>query len=1267
MACNSFGQILTSNAWYGNGADTFWPTAANWSNNVVPTSGSLVILTNFGVSGVRGTNGSGVFVTPNMVVNTDTRIAALFVNNTNCVLGSANTIYHTLLISNGVTLAVSNSSAGTAPFFLNTNAIIQVASQSAAGNPSGIGSDLGINSVTYFTIEGAGGTLLVNSTNGATVFSRGNIFVGQGAIGLSVAPTVDALNAVLDMSALDNFICDANHIMIGDGGAAPYFFNRPAGTIYFAKTNNIHLAAVGAFQTASGGLMTGAMAQNNGGGLTRTGKFVLGLTNGIFCDTGVSLAVRGFSGWLGFNPSNAPGISTAYFRNRAGTGRQANWTVGNRITAGALSPISGEMDFSAGSVDAMVTTIGVGVNNSALQTIGALEFGAGVIDVNTLQLGIQSANSSGAVQGTISVSNTAVLKVNTSGTFGGAFGSPGPSFYARLNITDGGSVLFGSTAPLNIGVGSSTEINLLNGSQLQVLSIGSASAPLTSLVISSNSTLTIDRGFLSNPSSAPVVVSSLDVSGTNTINLLGQVLVKGRFPLIQYGSFANGSFANFQFGTNSPGVGGYLTNNLANSSIDFVVTNSGTAFLSWDGQTNAINVGNWDINITPNWQGGLKYLQSSIPGSLVQFDDTATGTASVTLITNVSPAIVSVTNDAKTYTFAGGFGIVGPGSLTKDGVGTLILANTAANSFSGGMSINAGTVQLSGTADRLPTSGALTLLDVSGALLDLNGQNQTLGSISGGGILGGNVNLGSATLTIRGGSGVYGGTISGAGSLVKNTSGLQTLSGGNLYTGGTTISNSSLLVINNNNGSGLGSGFVLVGTNGVLQLGNGVADGSVTYPYITNNGVLSLQPLLDYTLTNIIVGSGSVSKVIGAGSTTITITNDNFYSGGTSLGQGRIQISSPRALGTGPINLGNQFVDDTWLALSGGITVTNAISMPAKTGAIVPPVPHLRNLDGTNTLTGNITLAGSTVFGISSDGGSLVIAGNLINNQVAGPGRVFLEGEGNGVYAGPFNQAAGSALQLEKVGGGTWTLSGANTYSGATVITAGKLIVNGSIRNSSGVTTQNPISGPAALAGTGLIAAAVTNVGIIFPGDDGVIGTLTISNKLICDGAGAITMDINTNGNDQIRGLTLVDFHGALTINLLGTLTNNSVFKLFSAGSYSGTFDAGINLPSLLGTGLDWDTSYLAVDGTLRATNGAAISAPEITSAGFSGGKFVLSGSVGLQVAPYTVLATTNLALPLANWSNLGEGTFTNGAFTFADALATNYPARFYRLSTITP
>ncbi len=150
-----------------------------------------------------------------------------------------------------------------------------------------------------------------------------------------------------------------------------------------------------------------------------------------------------------------------------------------------------------------------------------------------------------------------------------------------------------------------------------------------------------------------------------------------------------------------------------------------------------------------------------------------------------------------------------------------------------------------------------------------------------------------------------------------------------------------------------------------------------------------------------------------------------------------------------------------------------------------------------------------------------------------------------------------------------------------------------------------------------------------------------------------------------MRGLTSVEYGGsALTIMTNGILTGSCVFKLFEAATYTGSLS--FILPDITALGLDWDTSYLSVDGTLRATNGVTVT-PVINNVTRNpNGSIQISGS-GTLVAPFDVLASTDVALPISSWVNVGSGTFSNGAFTFTDLTATNYPQRFYLIRTPTP
>jgi autotransporter-associated beta strand protein len=233
------------------------------------------------------------------------------------------------------------------------------------------------------------------------------------------------------------------------------------------------------------------------------------------------------------------------------------------------------------------------------------------------------------------------------------------------------------------------------------------------------------------------------------------------------------------------------------------------------------------------------------------------------------------------------------------------------------------------------------------------------------------------------------------------------------------------------------------------------------------------------------------------------------------------------------------------------------------------------------------------------------------------------------------------------------------TYSGPTTITGGTFEVNKYL-GLSAVT----VSGSGTLRGNGSIGGKVNvaSGGAVAPGTN-TIGTLTVSNSVTFNAGSKAFFRVNlTNGTDQLVVQDTLTYGGTLIItNLVSSkpFTNGTVIKLFDAATYvAGPVAVQPNSPA---PGLMWDTSKLAEDGTLRVTT---IVAPTLANtARLPDGNitFQINGALGQG---YSVRGTTNVALPLATWTILQSGTITTTPYVFSDLNATNYPLRFYGVSS---
>ncbi len=466
-----------------------------------------------------------------------------------------------------------------------------------------------------------------------------------------------------------------------------------------------------------------------------------------------------------------------------------------------------------------------------------------------------------------------------------------------------------------------------------------------------------------------------------------------------------------------------------------------------------------------------------------------------------------------------------------DAHGTFNLTNA-----DGSFAVNTVLENVDATLDPASATGwdGTSLIKQGAGTLILNAENTYTGgtTISGGTLVATNVDaLGSgdvtddATLELNTG-GTFDNAIGGSGNVVKSGADTLTLSGSNSYTGGTTISGGTLVASN------------------VEALGTGD---------VTNNATLELNTGGDFI--NNIGGTGRVEK---SGDDTLTLSGSNTYTGGTLINGGTLVASNVEALGTGDVT------DNATLALNTGGTFDNAIS---GSGQVVKSGDETLTLSGTNSYTGGTTISGGTLV--------------ATNVEALGSGDVTDDATLELNTGGTFDNAISGSGQVVKSGDKMLTLSGANSYSGGTLISDGTLVASNVEALGTGDVTNNATL---ALNTGGDFTNNISGSGqVVKSGDD----TLTLS------GANSYT------GGTTISGGTLV----ATNVDALGTgdVTNSSTLELNTGGTFDNAISGSVQVVNSADETLTLSGSNtytggtLISGGTLVATNVDALGTGDVT------------------------------------------------------------------------
>jgi autotransporter-associated beta strand protein len=317
---------------------------------------------------------------------------------------------------------------------------------------------------------------------------------------------------------------------------------------------------------------------------------------------------------------------------------------------------------------------------------------------------------------------------------------------------------------------------------------------------------------------------------------------------------------------------------------------------------------------------------------------------------------------------------------------------------------------------------------------------------------------------------------------------------------------------------------------------------------------------------NVASGTGTLSGNIGGsgllaktGASILSLTGNSNYSGGTNLTAGTIALGSNTGLGTGTLAMSNT----TTLVLSNGVSAANPITL---TGTDTFNVAV-----GTAALGGNISNTGTFIktgvgtlilSGMNSySGGTTVSAGTLQGDAASLQGVIVNNASVifNQTTAGTYSSTMSGSGSVTVEGGGLLTFSGLVTQNTATIANGGLLSVNGTLH------AATTVSLGGSLQGVGIIQGNVSNYGTVSPGNS--VGTLTILGNYVQETGSNLIIEFNPASADLLNVSGNVTILPGATITLtptVGAYAPNQTYTVVSAGGLrSGQFSfVVLTLPS---------------------------------------------------------------------------------------------------------
>ena len=1060
-----------------------------------------------------------------------------------------------------------------------------------------------------------GGVIIANSGSGGGVtLTGGNTYTGATTINsgasllLSGGGSIASSSGVADSGTFDisgtpsgasiNSLSGSGSVILG---GQTLTLTNASGTFAGDMSGTGGLTLAGGNETLSGAndysgatiisagtlTLTGTIA--NSSGVDLTGSSAVFDTSGLVAST----QIKGLSGVAGSQVKlGAKGLTV----DQAGATTFAGVISGSGSSA-LIKDGAGTLTLSGVNTYANATTISGGA--LALSGSGSIAASSSVTDNGTFDISGTTAGASITTlsgTGVVTLGGQTLTLTTATDTFGGAIGGTG-----GLTVAGGTETLTGSSAytgATTIDTGAS--LILSGGGNIAASSVVADSGTFDiSGATSGASIKSLSGGGVATLGGQTLTLTSAADSFGGVIAGTGGLTVAGGTETLGASNAYTGATGINTGATLAlSGAGSIATSSgvAANGTFDIsgtasgasITTLSGAGAVALGGQTLTLTNAAGSFNGAIAGTGGLTLAggTETLSGISAYTGATTINTGASLILSGGGSMAASSVADSGTFDISGTTSGASIKSLSGGGVVTLggqtLTVTSAADSFSGaiggtgGLTVAGGTETLGGNSAyagatninagaTLALSGAGSIATSSGVAangtLDISGATSgaAIATLSGAGA----VALGGRALILTNASTGFNGVVSGSGEL-RVTGGTQTLAGADTFTGSTFIASDATLALS---GAGSIAASDGVGLNGTLDISGTTSGASIT----------SL--------------SGAATSLVLLGGETLTLTDAQSPDHGVISGSGGLTVAGGR-LGLSAVN-----------SFTGATTIGAGATLLLQTADAIAASSQVAD---SGTFDISFTPSGATIGSLSGAGAVTLGDGTLTLSRAAGSFSGVIAADGG---TGGLSLAAG-----------TETLTGANSYVGATTINLGASL---------------------AVTGGGSIAASsVVSDGGTFD----ISGTTSGASIKSLSGAGVVTL-----GGQTLTLTSATDsFSGA--INGTGGLAITGGAEILTGAS---AFTGGTSLSSA-SLAITSDAALGAASGGLAMNNAALITLQNINSArtvsltglnalDTAGQKDQLSGVIGGSGA-LAVTGGGQLALTGAN--TYAGGTLITGGAT---------------------